>query len=166
MDEMKFSGKFYIVCRDKEGDVIWTEIIHNTVVTEGRTKALDVMFNAATQITAWYFGLISNSGFTAISINDTASSHSGWAEFTDYSAGTRPQWNTLSVAGDVITNTSPIQFTFSSQATVRGFFIISNNTKGGSVGTIWSAALFSTSRTIAAGASITVSYTLRVAGGT
>lgn len=165
-DVMRLAGEYEVRCTGPDGVVDWEERGRNTIVTVGLTHALGAVFNAVTQITQWFMGLITNTDFDEISVDDTIASHAGWTEFTGYSSATRPQWTPLSVSGGVLLNTSAVQFTFDSAATVRGFFIVSNSTKGGSTGTLWCAAPLSTARTIRAGANLTITYTVRAAGGT
>lgn len=164
-DTLRLETEFLAIYRDPNGKIAWVEKGKNTIVIEGLTRLLSVMFAAGTQVTSWYMGLINNSGFDEITQDDTIASHAGWTEFTSYSGGVRKQWTPLSVSGAVLTNTAPIQFTFSSAGTVQGFFLVSDSTLSGTTGVMWNAATFSGTRTIQAGGNLTVNYTLRAAGG-
>lgn len=165
-DCIRLVTEYTAVCTGPDGRTDWAERGANTLMTVGLTHAMGCVFNAVAQITQWFMGLIANSDFDEITVDDTMSGHAGWVEFEDYSGATRPQWTPLSVSGGVIVNTSAVQFTFNAASTVKGFFIASSSTKGGTTGTIWCAAQLSTARTIRAGANLTITYTVRAAGGT
>ncbi len=112
----------------------------NQVLLAGMKSILDIMFDAGTQITTWYMGLIGGSTVT-IDEDDTPSSHSGWTEDQNYDEATRPIWNPrAATASGKIKNSSSSEFTMNAATTIRGLFIISENTKGGTSGTLWSAA--------------------------
>jgi hypothetical protein len=119
----------------------------NLVVNEGKNNLLNVYFADGTQTasSSWFMGLFSDSGFTGIAAGDTAASHAGWTEFTGYSQSTRPLWGQAGPSTGVttITNGSPVVFSITSSANIKGGFIITQNTKGGTSGKLWAAALFS-----------------------
>jgi hypothetical protein len=64
----------------------------------------------------------------------------------------------------VITNSSsPAIFTINAGATIGGAFLISNNTKGGTTGTLFSAADFSGGdKPVLSGDTFNVTYTLNL----
>lgn len=137
-------------------------VFKNLVVNVGKNYILDVMFNSGTQIasSSWFMGLVSDSGFTSIQATDTASSHAGWTEFTGYSQSTRVLWGQGAASGQAVTNASPATFDITSTGTIRGGFIISNSTKGGTTGTLWAAALFTSSVPVNNGDQLRCTYTL------
>lgn len=163
---MTLHGEYEVQCWNEDGSLAWSFVVPNTLTVEGLTHILNVVFKAATQSTNWFMGLITNTGYTAISADDTAASHTGWTEYTAYTNGSRPGWDTLNVSGGVVINTSPIQFSFTSTGTIRGFFIASTSTKLGTSGVLMSASEFLAARTILVGQTLTVKYTLSAAGGT
>lgn len=164
-DGFSVAGQYYVTCRDENGKVLWRDFIENTLTIVGLTDILSAACNQGTQRT-WYMGIIKSSSFDEITQDDTMSSHAGWLEETDYSGATRKQWTPLSVATAVCRNTSGIQFQASTALIIKGFFIASDSTKSGTTGILLSAGEFTTARTIPSGASLTVNYTLRAAGGT
>jgi hypothetical protein len=166
MVKLRIFGEHRLVCRNPDGKVVWVETVRNGITAAGLAALLQDFFAAGPQKTAWYMGLIDNVNFSALSADDTMSSHAGWQEFSDYVGATRPQWSTLSVAGAVIANTSPVQWTFSVTRTARGIFVASSGVKGEAASTLWSTAAFATARTVQAGQSLTDTYTVRAAGGT
>ena len=92
------------------------------------------------------------------------SSHAGWTEDTTYSNANRPTctFGTPTTADpSVATNSaSPATFNINGSTTIGGAFLTTSNTKGGTTGTLFSAADFSTGdRTVISGDTLTVTYT-------
>jgi hypothetical protein len=131
----------------------------NTVMTAGLTHLLNTQFAAGSQVTAWYFGLIGNTSFSAISIADTMASHAGWTESTAYAEAARQAWSP-SVASGVASNTTVAVFTPNASVTLRGAFITSVSTKGGATGTLWSAGQFDALQALASGQALRLTYSL------
>lgn len=146
----------------RNGNVIQEFEQPNLIVNQGKNYILDVMFNGGTQIAnnSWFVGLISNSGYSAIVAGDTAASHAGWSEFISYDETGRVGWGCGAASSQAVTNTTPLTFTISASGTVKGVFVISNSTKGGTSGTLWAAALFSSDVVVADNDELRVTYTL------
>jgi len=95
---------------------------------------------------------------------DTSASHAGWTEVTAYSQATRPAavFAAATTADpSVISNSgSPAVYSINGTTTVGGAFLISNNTKGGTTGVLFSAADFQSpgDRSVASGDTINVTY--------
>lgn len=159
------AGRYFLTCRDQDGKFLWRDSIENTLTIVGLTDILSAACNQGTQRT-WYMGIIKSTSFDEITQDDTMASHAGWLEETDYSGATRKQWTPLAVSTAVCRNTSGIQFQASVALIIKGFFITSDSAKDGVSGILLSAGEFTTARTIPAGASLTVNYILRAAGGT
>jgi len=133
----------------------------NTVVDQGKNSLLDVYFRNQTQIAAWYFGIVDNSGWTAFSSADTAASHAGWTEFVTYTESVRQTWSPGAAASASITNGTVATFNITGTATLKGAFIISNSTKSGTSGTLWSEAAFSGGTVaVSSGDQLRLTYTL------
>lgn len=152
--DMDFSSpppaiSYLFECRDAEGNLKWSELVHNIVTTEGMNHALGVILKGVTQVTTWYMGL---AGAGTKAAGDTLASHAGWSELTPYS-GNRPAitWGTVS-AGSV-TGTA-VAFSITGTATVAGAFVGSVNT--GTSGTLYSVADFSVARGVANGDTLNV----------
>lgn len=158
----RLGGKFQIEHRDKNGNLLGIYDITNGITNVGKNYILDVMFNDGTQIAnaSWFVGLINDSGFTALADADTMSSHAGWSELTAYTEANRPAWGSGAAASQSITNSTPITFSPNATNSVKGLFIVSNNTKGGTSGTLWATALFSSSVPVNNGDSLKCTYTL------
>jgi hypothetical protein len=141
----------------RDGDDFFLE---NGVTTPGCNYLLDVGFRAQSQLASWYAGLINASGFTSVSANDTAASHAGWTEFTGYSDSTRRQWSPGAASAGVLINATAMSFTINASGSVQGIFVISDNTKGGTSGTLWSTATEASPRTVTSGQAFNAIYEL------
>lgn len=146
----------------RDGKELAVYDVKNLVVNQGKNDILDVYFSDGTQVAAsgWFMGLVSLSGYSAIAAGDTAASHAGWTEFTGYSESTRQAWGQGDPASQSITNATPVTFTINATGTVKGAFIITNSTKGGTSGKLWAAALFSADVPVNSGDQLKVTYTL------
>jgi hypothetical protein len=159
-DEFKPQGVFHME-HWRDGKLIQTYEAENTVTTDGKNKALDTAFRGVTQVNPWYIGIINNAGFGGTQVTDTMSAHPGWAEFTGYSEGTRQAWSPAAAANASLTNSASLAtFNITATATLQGLFVTSVSTKGGTTGTLWSAASFSTTVPVLNGDQIKLTYTL------
>lgn len=158
-------GRFEVVCRDSEGNIKWTELIDNLVVNVGLQDMNTKYFTGSSYTAAWYLGLYGAAASNNPAASDTMSSHAGWTEVTAYSQSTRPacSFGTASTANpSVISNSgSPATFSINGTTTVGGAFLTSNNTKGGTTGTLFSASDFTSpgDRSVVSGDTLTVTYT-------
>lgn len=160
MDRMSLCGRWHIERRSKSGLLLARYDIKNTIVDAGMNYLLQTGFNLGAALNPWYIGLIDSTGFTAIAGADTMASHAGWAESTAYSNATRPTWTSGAAASRAITNAAAVNFNINATVTVKGLFIVSNNVKGGTTGTLWSAALFGTASIFNNGDILAATYSL------
>lgn len=144
----------------REDNIIGAFDFHNDIVTEGKNKLLDVCFRNQTQIAAWYFGLVNNSGWTAFAAGDTAASHSGWTEFTSYDESTRVAWSPGAASSGSISNPSVATFTINASGNIKGIFVASVSTKSSTSGTLWSTAAFGSVVPVSSGDQLKVTYTI------
>lgn len=135
-------------------------LIRNSVVDTGINDNENVYFAGSTQRNPWYFLLVDNSGFSAFSASDTSASHSGWAEFTSYSESVRQTWSVGTASAKTITGTASSAFTMSGSAAIKGAALISNNTKGGTTGQLWSEGAFGVVQSLVTSQVLRVNYTL------
>lgn len=158
-------GVYTLECRDAEGNIKWTQDISNLVVNAGLQDMNAKYFTGSSYTAAWYVGLYGAASSNNPAASDTASSHAGWTEITPYSNATRPTctFGTPTTANpSVATNSaSPAAFNINATATVGGAFLISNSTKGGTTGVLFSASDFQSpgDRTVASGDTLNVTYT-------
>jgi hypothetical protein len=124
---------------------------------------------SVTQITTWYLGLYGAGASNTPAAGDTMASHAGWTEVTTYSNANRvtATFVTATTANpSVVTNTaSPAVFNINGTTTVGGAFLTSENTKGGTTGTLFSAADFGSpgDRSVVSGDTLSVTYTFSLA---
>jgi len=150
-DLMNPKGRFKVQHLDKDGNLKGEYEFPNGITNVGKNKILDVMFNGTTPLTTWYIGLIDNAGFSALAAADTMASHTGWAESTAYTESTRVAWGQGSAASQSITNATPAQFDINATGTMYGIFLTSDNTKGGTSGTLWTSGAFSSTVSVSNG---------------
>jgi hypothetical protein len=169
-EQIKATGVYLLECYDKDGNLKWRDEIHNLVVNGGLQDMNAKYFTGSGYTATWYIGLYGAAASNNPAAGDTASSHLGWTEITPYSNATRPTctFGTPTTANpSVATNSaSPASFTINATATVGGAFLISNSTKGGTTGTLYSASDFTSpgDRSVVSGDTLNVTYSLSLAG--
>ena len=163
------TGVYHIECRDKDGNLKWTAESKNLVVNAGLRYMAGSALTSVTQITTWYLGLYGAGASNTPAAGDTMASHAGWTEVTAYSNANRvtATFVTATTANpSVVTNTaSPAVFNINGTTTVGGAFLTSENTKGGTTGTLFSAADFGSpgDRSVVNGDTLSVTYTFSLA---
>jgi hypothetical protein len=136
-------GRWDVVCRDKHGNIKWTDHIDNLVVDAGVNYALDAALSGGAAITTWYLGLAD--GTPTADAADIMSSHAGWVEVQNYDEAVRQTWSDGGVSGKSVSNSaSAAVFTIDTNATTMGgCFLTSVSTKGGTTGTLYAIGAFS-----------------------
>lgn len=163
-DQSKAGGTFIVQCFDKDGVLKWESEKNNLVVNVGLQDMNAKYLTGSSYTAGWFIGLYGAGASNNPAAGDTAASHAGWTEVTAYSQSTRPA-STFGAATaanpSVISNSaSPAQFSITGTTTVGGAFLISNSTKGGTTGILFSAADFQTpgDRSVVSGDIINVTY--------
>jgi len=163
-DQSKAGGAFIVQCFDKDGVLKWESAKHNLVVNVGLQDMNAKYFTGSAYTAGWFIGLYGSGATNNPAAGDTAASHAGWVEVTAYSQATRPAatfGSPTAANPSVISNSgSPAQFSINGTTTVGGAFLISNNTKGGTTGILFSAADFQApgDRAVVSGDIINVTY--------
>ena len=158
-------GVYRMECIGPDGNVKWTAECPNLVVNVGLQDMNAKYFSGSAYTATWFIGLYGAGASNTPAAGDTAASHAGWTEVVPYSNATRPAatFGTATTADpSVISNSaSPAAFNINATATVGGAFLISNNTKSGSTGVLFSASDFAApgDRTVASGDTLNVTYT-------
>jgi hypothetical protein len=166
----KATGKYTVECFDKDGNLKWKAETPNLVVNVGLQYMAGSALTSTTQITTWYLGLYGAGSSNSPAAGDTMSSHIGWTENTTYSNANRPTATFVAATNanpSVVTNSaSPATFNINGTTTVGGAFLTSSNTKGGTTGTLFSAADFQApgDRSVVNGDTLNVTYSFSLAG--
>lgn len=112
----------------------------NLMVDEFRTAALDILFNEATQPTAFYLApyagnVTPTSGWTAANFAANAT------EFTNYTESTRQAWDTAAAANFETTSSTFSIFTVDNgaQDTIWGVGVLTVSSKSGTTGLLVAA---------------------------
>jgi len=164
------TGKYVVECFDKDGNLKWVSESKNLVVNVGLQYMAGVALTSTAQITSWYVGLYGSGATNSPAAGNTMSSHGTWTEVTAYSESTRVLANFAAATNanpSVVTNTSnKAVFTINGTTVVGGAFLTSDSTKGGTTGTLFSAADFSSpgDRSVVSGDILNVTYTFSLAG--
>ncbi len=154
------AGRFHLECRDRDGNLKWTEDFGNAVVDAGKKYLLDAMNNSISAVGP-YLGLIS--GTPTVAQTDTMSSHTGWTEWTSVAARGTPTWTAASATGGTATKThsGSVSFAMTGSGTVGGCFIVLGTgavtTIGNTGGILYSAGSF-TGKAVASGDTLNVTY--------
>jgi len=152
--------------RRHSGILVASGIAYNGITATALNGLLDREFRAASQITSWFVGLITSTGFTKLDdANDTMASHAGWTELTAYSEANRVQWSPDAAANQFLCNGAAMEFTITTLSTVKGMFVTSSNTKGGTTGTLWATALLADPQTMPVGEILKLFYELEAKSG-
>lgn len=166
----KATGYYTVECFDKDGNLKWKAETPNLVVNVGLQYMAGTALTSTTQITTWYLGLYGAGASNTPAAGDTMSSHIGWTEDTTYSNANRPTATFAAATNanpSVVTNSaSPATFNINGTTTIGGAFLTSSNTKGGTTGTLFSAADFQApgDRSVVNGDTLNVTYTFSLAG--
>ena len=162
--DIEWAGRWTGIAYDIDGSEMWRVEFPNGTTNAGITNNLSVYLGGGTQSTTWYLGLIDNAGFSTLAAADTMASHAGWTEATTYTEATRPTWTPGAAAGQSITNPTEVTFSINGTVTLAGAFIVSNNTKSGTSGTLWAHGQFSSLQSLVNGQSFKLSYTCTGSG--
>jgi len=169
-EQAKATGVYHVECRDKDGNLKWSADTKNLVVNAGLAYMAGTALTSVAQITTWYIGLYGSGASNTPAAGDTMSSHAGWTEVVAYSNATRvaATFVTATTANpSVVTNTaSPATFNINGTTTVGGAFLTSGSAKGGTAGTLFSAADFGSpgDRSVVSSDTLSVTYTFSLAG--
>ena len=167
-------GHYHVECRDKDGNLKWSEDFPNLVNAVGKQLMFDTLLRTSSTYTTVgpYLGLISGASPT-FAASDTMLSHSGWTEFINYTVGGSAVRGTASFTASTSTGTTPsnvttcaasaITYTITGAGgTVGGCFLCTgsgaSSTLSNTGGTLYSAGAFSTAKITTAGDTVAVTY--------
>jgi hypothetical protein len=175
----KFKGEFHLECfrwhdengvrfRNKRGRferrLIWEDTFHNILTDEGLNHILNVVLDAATQITTWYVGLSETNTTPVAGLTYAVPS---FTESTAYDEATRPEYvEAASTAKSITNSANKAVYTMSATKTIYGAALFGGgtgastkgNTAGG--GKLLCYALCSPSRAVVDNDVINATYTV------
>lgn len=152
----KFYGELY-----RKDELIERIEFSNLVMTAAKDYMFNAGFNAASQISNWYLGLIDAGTFSAIAGTNTMASHSGWTEFTNYTEAVRQAWTKGTSVLATITGATVASFTIGTGGgTLAGGFVASSSALNATSGTLWSAGQFGAAVPVVAGDVFRLNYSL------
>ena len=155
---MQLGGEFSLQVNDGPVDTF-----PNLVVDEWRTRALEILFSGATQVTDFYLAPYA-ANQTPLATWTAANFTSNATEFTNYVETTRQPWTVGAVDTFSIGNTaSKAVFTVGTGAgdTIWGVGLLSQSAKSATTGYLIAANKSATSRSsLVEGDEITVGYTI------
>ena len=152
-------------CFYPNGQLKWTEIIHNIVVDEGLQHALEVLFLGATQYSNWYVELY-ESDSTPDADWAYATIGTDQTPFEDYDEVTRPQWTPSAVSNLALTEFVAFTASTGVNTTLYGGYVVNVSTKAdnaSAAGIMWCATKFSTPRPFVATEILNVTYSINSA---
>ena len=140
--EQNIQGSWTVTCYDKDGNLKWEDSWGNLITDEGLNYSLGVALDGEAQISTWFIGL--TDGDPTVAAGDTMDSHAGWTEVTEYEEANRPSWQNSEVENQIISNeANPASFVGTTNGiTVGGAFLVSDDTKDGTTGTLFSVGAF------------------------
>ena len=165
ISKLLLEGTFKVVHRDKYGNVISEDPfpIADLITNEGIDYLLNAGVHGDTQISTWYFAPFEDNHTPAAT--DTYASP-GYTETNKYSEANRQEWAEGASSGQSVTNATAAQITANADVTLYGAGIVGGgtaadtkqDTAGG--GILLASGLFSASKTLANGETLSLTYTL------
>jgi hypothetical protein len=168
-------GFYKVECRDAAGNLKWEEAFPNLVNEVGK----ELMFNTLLRTSGTYttvgpfLGLIGGATPTFGTGTDTATSHAGWTEFTNYTVGGSAVRGTAVFGASTSTGSTPTNVTTCAASsitytitgaggTVSGCFLVTGtgavNTQSNTGGVLYSAGAFAVAKITTAGDTVSVTY--------
>lgn len=171
---MGIEGAWHVECRDKDGNLKWTEDFPNLVVAVGKQLMLDTLLRGSSySVVGPYLGLTKVSLTPAATDTMATLVSTNAAEFTNYTVGGSAVRGTAVFAASTSTGSTPSNVTTSTATaitytitgaggTVYGCFLVTGtgavNTQSSTAGTLYSEGNFSTAKATTAGDTVTVTY--------
>jgi len=168
-------GHYHVECRDKDGNLKWTDGFPNLVVAAGKELLLNTLLRTSGTYTTVgpFLGLTKVSLTPAATDTMTTLVTTNAAEFTNYTVGGSAVRGTASFSAATSTGSTPsnvttcaatsITYTITGAGgTVYGCFLVTGtgavNTQSSTAGTLYSEGNFTTAKTVTAGDTVAVTY--------
>jgi len=159
--KMAFCNPIQAEVFNEANQLVSTHYAYNGIVDQGMNLLLDTFFDNGTTYT-WWMGLIEGSGAQTLADSDIAGTHAGWAVSEFHTGATRQSWTGAlgAAATRSISNTTTLDFAFTTTQTIHGIFIINHATADTGTEFLWSTAPFSTEVTVNNGDTLKITYTV------
>ena len=171
---MGVDGYYHVECRDKDGNLKWTEEFPNLVVAVGKQLLLDTLLRTSGTYTTVgpYLGL-TNASLTPAATDTMTTLVGGGKEFTNYTVGGSAVRGTAVFGASTSSGTTPSNVTTSTATaitytitgaggTVYGCFLVTgsgaSSTQSNTSGTLYSEGNFTTAKATTAGDTVSVTY--------
>lgn len=168
-------GFYEVKCHDKDGNLKWEESFPNLVNAIGKQLMLDTLLRTSGTYTTVgpFLGLIGGATPTFGTGSDTATSHAGWTEFTNYTVGGSAVRGTAVFSAASSAGSTPSNVTTSAATaitytitggggTVSGCFLVTGSgatsAQSNTGGTLYSAGAFAVAKVTTAGDTVSVTY--------
>ena len=145
---------------DADGRLVWSERKENLMPQDGVDYAALALFGDVPPISTFYMGLfranvLPTSALKASDIPGTLQ------EFTGYSEATRPIWErTYDGIGAISNVAERCEFSITADDTLHGGFLVSESSKGGGTGLLFSVCRFNEPKPVTAGGTFRVGSVL------
>ena len=173
-EAMGVEGFYHVECRDKDGNLKWTEEVPNLVVAVGKQLLLDTLLRTSgTYTTVGPFLGLTNATLTPAATDTMTTLVGGGKEFTNYTVGGSAVRGTAVFAASTSAGSTPANVTTSSATaitytitgaggTVYGCFLVTgsgaSSTQSNTGGTLYSEGNFATAKVTTAGDTVSVTY--------
>lgn len=156
-----FRGDYKVCIYSEDGQLKSIDELKNLIPTEGLLEFLKLI-NGQSSAGNKYIGL-GTATYTPVATETGATVSGNVAEWVGYTESTRPQWIIPSVTTNTIDNSASLAvFTSNSGATLKNVFLISDSTKGGTTGKLFSILSLPSARTLVSGDVIRIQFGLTV----
>lgn len=163
--QLRAGGHFRFEIETAAGEVRERGLVKNGITTAALDLILNDWFRSGTPPSAFYVGLINAVSFGGVAGSDTMASHANWTELTDYSQAARVTWAPAASTARKLTTASPLTFSINAaDKQIAGIFVTTNNTKGGTTGTLWATGVLRQQKALNSGESLKVWYDLTASG--
>lgn len=166
-------GRYFVQCRDANGNLKWEDHIENVVCTEGKNAALTHFLKGSAYTASQVMGLIGNVTYTAPDAADvagaiaTSASANGWNESTASVAAARQIPSFGTAASGSLSLASNVTFSIIGTDTINGVFVLCRSAAGtapttavaNQSGAIWSAGAFTGgAKAVSNGDTLSITY--------
>jgi len=169
-EKMGVEGFYQVECRDKDGNLKWTDEFPNLVMAVGKELMFNSLLRTAVTVVGPFLGLL-KSGYTAAAADTMSITTAN--EFVAYTVSAVAVRGTAVFTAATSTGTTPTAITTSAAAsitytitgaggTVAGCFLALGsgavNTQLSTAGTLYSAGNFTTAKAVTVGDTVAVTY--------